>query len=186
MDQLLVDRPGWLDWPWVLRVLDQEIRVTGEEVRPAEGTVATACLVAEEPLVVTVTGGGGHLAVTPPAPALGELVTRRFHLDLDGNAVDTALGRSTLARLFDGLGGSGAGCQEAYRDREGEAAGQARGASAGLQHHAARTGTPARQPAAGWALRTWRRRSPGPGTKPRRVSHAVIQSGDGWPAGTTL
>jgi 3-methyladenine DNA glycosylase/8-oxoguanine DNA glycosylase len=101
MDQLLVDRPGWLDWPWVLRVLDQEVRVTGEEVRLAEGTVATACLVADEPLVVTVTGGGGHLAVTPPAPALGELVTRRFHLDLDASAVDTALGKSTLARLFE-------------------------------------------------------------------------------------
>ncbi len=101
MDQLLVDRPGWLEWPWVLRVLDQEVRVTGEEVRPADGMVATACLVADEPLVVTVTGGGGHLAVTPPAPALGEFVTRRFHLDLDGNAVDTALGKSTLARLFE-------------------------------------------------------------------------------------
>ena len=98
MDQLLVDRPGWLDWAWALRVLDQEVRVTGEEVRPAEGLVATACLVAEEPLVVTVTGGGGHLAVTPPAPALVEFVTRRFHLDLDERAVDRALERSTLAR----------------------------------------------------------------------------------------
>lgn len=101
MDQLLVDRPGWLDWAWALRVLDQEVRVTGEEVRPAEGTVATACLVAEEPLVVTVTGGGGHLAVTPPAPALGEFVSRRFRLDLDENAVDTALEKSTLSRLFE-------------------------------------------------------------------------------------
>ncbi len=91
MDQLLVDRPGWLDWPWALRALDQEVRVTGEEVRPAEGMVAMACLVAEEPLVVTVTGGADHLAVTPPAPALGEFVTRRFHLDLDEHAVDTAL-----------------------------------------------------------------------------------------------
>ncbi len=109
MDQRLVDRPGWLDWAWTLRVLDQEVSVTGEEVRPAEGMVATACLVAEEPLVVTVTeapaggrrtGGGGHLAVTPPAPALGEFVTRRFHLDLDEHAVDRALG-STLARLFE-------------------------------------------------------------------------------------
>ena len=101
MDQLLVDRPGWLDWPWALRVLDQEVRVTGEEVRPAEGMVATACLVAEEPLVVTATGRGGHLAVTPPAPALGEFVTRRFHLDLDENAVDTALEKSTLAGLLE-------------------------------------------------------------------------------------
>ncbi|MGD0927585.1 MAG: hypothetical protein ABR926_20600 [Streptosporangiaceae bacterium] len=75
--------------------------MTGEEVRPAEGLVATACLVAEEPLVVTVTGGGGHLAVTPPAPALVEFVTRRFHLDLDERAVDRALERSTLARLFE-------------------------------------------------------------------------------------
>jgi hypothetical protein len=72
MDQLLVDRPGWLDWPWVLRVLDQEVRVTGEEVRPAEGMVSTACLVAEEPPVVTVTGGESHLVVTPPAPARAE------------------------------------------------------------------------------------------------------------------
>ena len=101
MDQLLVDRPGWLDWAWVLRVLDQEVRVTGEEVRPADGMVATACLVADEPLVVTVTGGEGHLAVTPAASGLGEFVTRQFHLDLDGNAVDTALGKSTLARLFE-------------------------------------------------------------------------------------
>lgn len=32
MDQLLVDSPGWLDWGWVLRVLDQEVRLAGEEV----------------------------------------------------------------------------------------------------------------------------------------------------------
>ena len=38
-------------------MLDREVRVAGEEVQPAEGMVATACLVAGEPLVVTVTGG---------------------------------------------------------------------------------------------------------------------------------
>jgi hypothetical protein len=101
VDQLLVDCPGWLDWPWVLRVLDQEVRVTGEEVRPAEGMVVTACLVADEPLVVTVTGGGSHLTVTPSAPALGEFVARRFHLDLDEAAVGAALDRSTLAGLLE-------------------------------------------------------------------------------------
>jgi hypothetical protein len=54
VDQLLVDRPGWLDWGWVLRVLDQEVRLVGEEVRPAEGIVVTPCVVADEPVVVTV------------------------------------------------------------------------------------------------------------------------------------
>jgi hypothetical protein len=101
VDQLLVDCPGWLDWPWALRVLDQEVRVAGEEVQPAEGMVVTACLVADEPLVVTVTGGGNHLTVTPSAPALGEFVARRFHLDLDEAAVDAALDRSTLAGLLE-------------------------------------------------------------------------------------
>ena len=101
MDQLLVYRPGWLDWPWVLRVLDQEVRVPGEEVRPAEGMVVTACLVADEPLVVTVTGRGSHLTVTPSASALGESVVRRFHLDLDETAVHAALEKSTLARLLE-------------------------------------------------------------------------------------
>ena len=100
MGELMVDCPGWLDWPWALRVLDQEVRVTGEEVRPGEGMVAAACLVAGEPVVVTVTGGGGHLAVTPPVPVLGEFVTARFHLDLDENAVGTALGKTALAGSF--------------------------------------------------------------------------------------
>ena len=98
--QLSLDRPGWLDWPWVLRVLDQEVRVTGEKVRLAEGQVATACLVAGEPLIVTVTGGTSQLTVKPSA-APGEFVVRRFHLDLDETAVDAALERSTLARLFE-------------------------------------------------------------------------------------
>ena len=101
MDQLLFDRPGWLDWPWALRVLDQEVRVAGEEVRPAEGKVATACLVAGEPLVVTVTGGASQLTVKPSAPAAGEFVVRRLHLDLDETAVDAALEKSTLAGLFE-------------------------------------------------------------------------------------
>jgi hypothetical protein len=100
VDHLLVDRPGWLDWPWALRVLDQEVRLTGEEVRPAEGMVTTACLVADEPVIVSVTGTGSHLTVTPPGPALGEFVARRFHLDLDETAVAAALDRSTLAGLF--------------------------------------------------------------------------------------
>jgi 3-methyladenine DNA glycosylase/8-oxoguanine DNA glycosylase len=82
-----------------VRVAGEEVRVAGEEVGPAEGMVATACLVADEPLVVTVTGAGSHLAVTPSAPEVGEFVVRRFHLDLDETAVDAALGASTLARL---------------------------------------------------------------------------------------
>jgi hypothetical protein len=101
VDQLLLDRPGWLDWPWVLEVLDQEVRATGEEVRLGEGIVATACLVADEPLVVSVTATGSHLAVTPPVPALGDFVARRFHLDLDETAVAAALDTSTLAGLFE-------------------------------------------------------------------------------------
>ena len=64
-----LDRPGWLDWPWVLRVLDQEVRVTGEKVRLAEGQVATACLVAGEPLIVTVTGGTSQLTVRAVHPS---------------------------------------------------------------------------------------------------------------------
>ena len=105
MDQLLVDRPGWLDWGWALRVLDQEVRLTGEEVRPAEGPaggmVVTPCLVADEPLIVTVTGTASQLAVMPSAPVLGEFVVRRFHLDLDVTAVFTALERTALAGLLE-------------------------------------------------------------------------------------
>ena len=101
MDQLLVELPGWFDWDWALRVLDQEVRLTGEEVRPAEGVLATPCLVADEPLAVTVTGSGSHLAVTPFAPGLGEFVIRRLHLDLDETAVSAALARSTLGRLLE-------------------------------------------------------------------------------------
>jgi 3-methyladenine DNA glycosylase/8-oxoguanine DNA glycosylase len=81
-------------------VLDQEVRVAGEEVQPAEGVLATACLVADEPLVVTVTGGESRLTVQPSAAALGEFVVRRFHLGLDQAAVDAALEKSTLAGLF--------------------------------------------------------------------------------------
>ncbi|MGO8955924.1 MAG: hypothetical protein ACLQFR_00905 [Streptosporangiaceae bacterium] len=101
MDQLLVDRPSWLDWGWALRVLDQEVRLTGEEVRPAEGMVVTACLVADEPVVVTVRGRGSQLAVTPSVLVLRELVVRRFHLDLDETAVSAALDASAPAGLLE-------------------------------------------------------------------------------------
>jgi 3-methyladenine DNA glycosylase/8-oxoguanine DNA glycosylase len=101
VDQLLVDRPGWLDWGWALRVLDQEVRLVGEEVRPAEGIVVTPCVVADEPVVVTVIGQGSHLAVTPSSPVQGEFVARRFHLDLAETAVSAALDRSTLAGLLE-------------------------------------------------------------------------------------
>lgn len=100
-DLVLVARPGWLDWPWALRVLDREVRVAGEEVRPAEGMVATAYLLADEPVVITVTGGESQLTVQPSAPAPVESVACRFHLDLDETAVDAALDRSTLAGLFE-------------------------------------------------------------------------------------
>lgn len=96
MDQLLLGRPGWLDWSWALRVLDQEIRLAGEEVRLVDGVVATPCLLADEPLVFTVAAGGSHLAVRPAAPVVGEFVSRRFHLDLDEMALSAALGRSAL------------------------------------------------------------------------------------------
>ena len=72
-------------------MLDQEVRVTGEEVRLAEGMVVTACLVANEPLVVAVTGGESQPSVKPSGPALGEFAVRRFHLDLDETAVNAAL-----------------------------------------------------------------------------------------------
>jgi hypothetical protein len=101
VDQLLVDRPGWLDWGWVLRVLDQEVRLVGEEVRPAEGIVVTPCVVADEPVVVTVISQGSHLAVTPSSPVQGEFVVRRFHLDLAETAVSAALDRTTLAGLLE-------------------------------------------------------------------------------------
>ena len=99
-DQLLVDCPGWLDWPWALRVLDQEVRVTGEEVRPAEGVVATACLVADQPLVVTVTGGESRLTVQPSAAALGEFVVRRFSPRPRPGRRGRGPGTSQLAGLF--------------------------------------------------------------------------------------
>lgn len=101
MAQLLVDRPGWLDWGWALRVLDQEVRLPGEEVRPADGVIATPYLLADEPLVVSIQAAGSHLAVRPLAPALGEFVTRRFHLDLDEMAVAVALGRSGLPGVLE-------------------------------------------------------------------------------------
>jgi 3-methyladenine DNA glycosylase/8-oxoguanine DNA glycosylase len=100
VDQLLVDRPDWFDWAWALRVLDQEVRLAGEDVRPAEGVIATPFLVADGPLIVTVAVAGSQLAVTPSAPELGELVTRRFHLDLDESAVSAAL-RSALAGVLE-------------------------------------------------------------------------------------
>jgi hypothetical protein len=103
--QLLVDRPGWLDWSWALTVLDQEVRLAGEEVRPAEGVIATPCLLSDRPLVVTVTAAGSHLVVMPSEPALGEFVTRRFHLDLDETAVSAALDRITLPVCWDRMAG---------------------------------------------------------------------------------
>jgi 3-methyladenine DNA glycosylase/8-oxoguanine DNA glycosylase len=82
-------------------VLDQEVRLAGEEVRPADGVLATPCLRADGPLVVTVTAAGSHLTVTPSKPELAELVARRFHLDLDEIAVSAALDRSTLPGLLE-------------------------------------------------------------------------------------
>jgi 3-methyladenine DNA glycosylase/8-oxoguanine DNA glycosylase len=99
VDQLLVDRPGWLDWRWALTVLEQEVRQAGEDVRPAEGAIATAYPESDAPLVVTVRAAGSQLAVTPAAPGPGEHVTRRFHLDLDEAAVSAALDRSMLTGL---------------------------------------------------------------------------------------
>ena len=96
MEELLIARPGWLDWSWALSVVDREVRVAGEEVRPADGAIATPYLLADGPLVVTVRARGGQLAVTPSIPALGEIVTRRFHLDLDEEAVLVALDRAGL------------------------------------------------------------------------------------------
>lgn len=101
MKQLLLDRPGWLDWSWALTVLDQEVRLAGEDVRPAEGVIATPLLLSDKPLVVTVTAGGSHLVVMPSEPALGEFVTRRFHLDLDETAVSAALDRITLPGVLE-------------------------------------------------------------------------------------
>ncbi len=96
MDELLIARPGWLDWSWALTVVDQEVRVAGEEIRPADGVIATPYQLADGPLVVTVRARGGQLAVTPSVPALGEVVARRFHLDLDEEAVSRVLDRAGL------------------------------------------------------------------------------------------
>jgi hypothetical protein len=101
VDQLLVGRPDWLDWGWALRVLDQEVRLAGEEVRPADGVIATPYLLPDGPLVISVRAAGSHLAVTPSTPALGELVIRRFHLDLDEMAVSAALGLCMLPGVLE-------------------------------------------------------------------------------------
>ena len=99
MYPLLVSRPGWLDWRWALTVLDQEVRLTGEDVEPTAGVIVSPCLLADQPLVVTVTAGEAGLEVLPGVPALGGLVTRRFHLDLDRAAVSAALDSSALPRM---------------------------------------------------------------------------------------
>ena len=101
MAHLLVDQPGWLDWDWALRVLDHEVRLVGEDVRPAEGSVATACWLTHDPLVITVTGPERQLAMSPAADAVSEFVASRFHLDLDESAVSAALERSGLTGLPD-------------------------------------------------------------------------------------
>ncbi len=97
--QLLIDRPGWLDWAWALRVLNQEVRVPGEAVDAGAGAITTPYLLADGPQTVTVTAAGRQLAVTPAAPGLDELVSRRFHLDLDTAAVSAALDGSGLGGL---------------------------------------------------------------------------------------
>ena len=101
VDQLVVARPSWLDWSRALRALDQEIRQPGEHVRPDEGTVTTPCLLADRPLAVTVTSNGDTLVVSPSTPGLAELVTRRFHLDLDWSAVSAAFDRSGLVDVLE-------------------------------------------------------------------------------------
>jgi hypothetical protein len=102
--QLLIERPGWLDWAWALRVLDQEVRVPGEAVDPGAGVITTPYLLADRPLTVNVTSAGNQLAVTPPLPGLGELVSRRFHIDLDEAAVSAALDGSGLRGLAENGG----------------------------------------------------------------------------------
>ncbi len=100
MPEILIDRPGWLDWSWALSVLDQEVRLPGEEVRADDGLIATPCLLSskgdDRPVAVTVRSSGPGLAVTPARPALAAWVTRRFHLDLDTEAVGAALARTGL------------------------------------------------------------------------------------------
>ncbi len=96
MPEILIDRPGWLDWSWALSVLDQEVRLPGEEVRAADGLIATPCLLGDQPVPVTVRSRGPGLAVTPAQPALAGQVSGRFHLELDPEAVSVALARTGL------------------------------------------------------------------------------------------
>jgi hypothetical protein len=99
MAELALKRPGWLDWNWALSVLDQEVRQPGEDVRPADGVIATPYLQSDQPVVVTVRARGDHLVLTPSDGALAGQVARRFHLNLDERAVTAALGSAALPGL---------------------------------------------------------------------------------------
>jgi hypothetical protein len=91
MDRSGLDLPGWLDWTWMLRVLESEVLVPGEVVRRNTGTLVTSCMVDDEPVAVTVRQVAGRLSVTPDDDAVVRSVVRRFHLDLDEQAVGKAL-----------------------------------------------------------------------------------------------
>jgi len=64
-------------------------------------TATTPYLLADGPQGVTVTSSGDNLAVSPSADGLAELVTRRFHLDLDASAVTAAFERSALTDVLE-------------------------------------------------------------------------------------
>jgi hypothetical protein len=87
----VLDLPGWLDWNWALGQLENQVPVAGEVVRRDSGTLITPYLVDDEPVAVTVRASGGRLSVAPGDAAVARVVTRRFHLDLDGPAVAKAL-----------------------------------------------------------------------------------------------
>jgi 3-methyladenine DNA glycosylase/8-oxoguanine DNA glycosylase len=72
-------------------MLESEVLVTGEVVRREAGTLITSCVVDDEPVAVTVTQAGGRLSVAPDDGAVVHAIVRRFHLDLDGRAVEKAL-----------------------------------------------------------------------------------------------
>jgi len=90
----VLELPGWLDWTWALSVLESEVLVTGEVVNRAAGTLITSCAPDDEPVAVTVRKADGRLLVTPGDAAVVRAVVRRFHLDLDRQAVEQALDAS--------------------------------------------------------------------------------------------
>jgi hypothetical protein len=104
VEQIRLPLPPWLDWPWALRTLTNEVRVPGERVDLLAGQLDWVHEGADRPIVISVTTADGHLQIRSDGNLreTTEAVRSRFHLDLTPEDVTEALGMAGIPVLEGG------------------------------------------------------------------------------------